>query len=87
VPHGHRDLGYTPTSPPVAADAIRFAIQVGGDTDTIAAMTGALAGARCAASALPPTWLHRLEFAERLIAAADQLAGTAEKPGGPAVAR
>jgi len=69
------------------AEAIRFAIQVGGDTDTIAAMTGALAGARCGASALPPAWLHRLEFAGRLIAAADRLAGTAGRPGGPAAAR
>lgn len=45
-------------------------------------MTGALAGARCGAPALPPPWLHRLEFAGRLVAAADRLAGTAQQPGG-----
>ena len=66
------------------ADAIRFAIQVGGDTDTIAAMTGALAGARCGASALPRPWLRRLEFAGRLVAAADRLAETTGWPGGEA---
>ncbi len=64
-------------------DAIQFAIQLGGDTDTIAAMTGALAGARCGSSALPPPWLQRLEFAERLVSAAERLAETAteDRPG------
>jgi len=63
--------------------AIQFAIQLGGDTDTIAAMTGALAGARCGASALPPPWLQRLEFADRLVSAAERLAETAaaDRPG------
>ena len=70
--------------PDQPADAIRFAIQVGGDTDTIAAMTGALAGARCGASALPRPWLRRLEFAGRLVAAADRLAQTTGRPGGQA---
>lgn len=32
---------------------MRFAVRMGGDTDTIAAMAGALAGAVCGASALP----------------------------------
>ena len=62
------------------ADAIRFAILPGGDTDIIAAMTGALA-APCGASALPPPWLQRLEFAGPLVAAADRLAETARPPG------
>jgi poly(ADP-ribose) glycohydrolase ARH3 len=64
------------------ADAIGFAIRVGGDTDTIAAMTGALAGARCGASALPRPWLRRLEFAGQLAAAADRLAEMTGRPGG-----
>jgi ADP-ribosylglycohydrolase len=34
-------------------DAVCLAIRVGGDTDTLAAMTGAIAGARHGASALP----------------------------------
>lgn len=36
--------------------AVSAAICLGGDTDTIAAMTGALAGARLGASAIPPRW-------------------------------
>jgi poly(ADP-ribose) glycohydrolase ARH3 len=67
--------------PDQPGDAIGFAVRVGGDTDTIAAMTGALAGARCGASALPPPWLQRLEFAGRLAAAADRLARTVERTG------
>ena len=70
--------------PDQPADAIRFARQVGGDTDTIAAMTGALAGARCGASALPRPWLRRLEFAGRLVAATGLLAETTRRPGGEA---
>jgi hypothetical protein len=45
-------------------------------------MTGALAGARCGASALPRPWLQRLEFAGQLVAAADRLAKTTGRPGG-----
>lgn len=55
-------------------DSITFAIRIGGDTDTIAAMAGALAGARCGAAALPESWVGRLEFADRLTVAADRLA-------------
>jgi poly(ADP-ribose) glycohydrolase ARH3 len=42
-------------------DAVLFAIRLGGDTDTIGAMTGALAGAYHGADALPPEWLRVLE--------------------------
>lgn len=54
------------------SDAIRFAISLGGDTDTIASMTGALAGAHLGHSAIPQDWIERTEgtgklgtFAER----------------------
>lgn len=53
--------------------ALRFAVAIGGDADTIAAMTGALAGARNGASALPASWLARLEHRAQLVAAADRL--------------
>lgn len=46
--------------------AILGAVQVGGDTDTIASMTGALVGARCGDGALPDAWLNRLEDAGEL---------------------
>ncbi|HTS87551.1 MAG TPA: ADP-ribosylglycohydrolase family protein, partial [Gemmatimonadales bacterium] len=41
-------------------DAICIAIAVGGDTDTMAAMTGSIAGARLGAGALPPEFCDRL---------------------------
>jgi poly(ADP-ribose) glycohydrolase ARH3 len=41
------------------------AIRLGGDTDTIASMAGAIAGARVGAGALPPEWLDQLENGER----------------------
>lgn len=37
--------------------AIEAAVRLGGDTDTVAALVGALAGARLEASALPEAWL------------------------------
>lgn len=37
--------------------AIEAAIRLGGDTDTVAAMVGALAGARLGPSALPIDWI------------------------------
>jgi poly(ADP-ribose) glycohydrolase ARH3 len=42
-------------------DAVTFATRVSGDTDTIAAMTGAIAGARHGIAAIPQSWRDRLE--------------------------
>ncbi|MFI7482618.1 ADP-ribosylglycohydrolase family protein [Kocuria sp. M1R5S2] len=53
--------------------AIRFAVRCGGDTDTIAAMTGALAGARHGYSGLPSSWTVRLESAALLHRIAEHL--------------
>lgn len=41
-------------------DSVRIAIAVGGDTDTLAAMTGCIAGARLGGAALPGRHLSRL---------------------------
>jgi len=60
--------------------ALTFAVRCGGDTDTIAAMTGAIAVASAGASAIPARWLEALEdgpkgrrhvesLADRLVAA------------------
>jgi ADP-ribosyl-[dinitrogen reductase] hydrolase len=38
------------------ADALRAAVDVGGDTDTVACVTGALAGARYGVQAIPSRW-------------------------------
>jgi poly(ADP-ribose) glycohydrolase ARH3 len=42
-------------------EAIVFAVSLGGDTDTIGAMTGAIAGAYHGATAIPRDWLDALE--------------------------
>ncbi|KPC61457.1 ADP-ribosylglycohydrolase family protein [Streptomyces chattanoogensis] len=42
------------------AAAVRAAIDLGGDTDTVAAVTGGLAGAVYGAAAIPRTWLRPL---------------------------
>ena len=43
------------------SDAVLNAISLGGDTDTIGAMTGAIAGAYLGAGSIPSRWLDRLE--------------------------
>lgn len=49
-----------------AAVAVTFAIGLGGDTDTIASMAGALAGAHLGEEAFPASWRARVEDAPRL---------------------
>ncbi|MCK4721866.1 MAG: ADP-ribosylglycohydrolase family protein, partial [Dehalococcoidia bacterium] len=38
-----------------------FAVSLGGDTDTIAAMTGAISGAYLGAGSIPDRWRVKLE--------------------------
>jgi poly(ADP-ribose) glycohydrolase ARH3 len=57
---------------PVAA--VKEAIGLGGDTDTIAAMTAAICGAHCGEDAVPASWTAVLEQAARVLAAADAVA-------------
>ncbi|WP_418953048.1 ADP-ribosylglycohydrolase family protein [Streptomyces katrae] len=68
------------------AEAVRAAVDLGGDTDTVAAVTGTLAGARYGQAAIPPEWtapLHvplpgfgnRVLDADGLRALAQSLAG------------
>jgi poly(ADP-ribose) glycohydrolase ARH3 len=45
--------------------ALRFAVRLGGDTDTVAAMAGAVAGARGGYRAIPIRWLEVLEDGDR----------------------
>ncbi|MDZ7780557.1 MAG: ADP-ribosylglycohydrolase family protein [Gemmatimonadota bacterium] len=47
--------------PDDAEEATVTAVAMGGDTDTIGAMAGALAGARNGAASLPPRWMDVLE--------------------------
>jgi poly(ADP-ribose) glycohydrolase ARH3 len=62
------------THPDDAYSAIGFAVRIGGDTDTIAAMTGALCGARGGTHAVPHQWQRRLEADDRVTALATDLA-------------
>jgi poly(ADP-ribose) glycohydrolase ARH3 len=54
--------------------AVRFAVRLGGDTDTVAAMSGAIAGARHGASSIPYRWVDALEDDERGRTHVEQLA-------------
>lgn len=55
-------------------DTVRLAVGLGGDTDTIAAMAGAIAGACLGEQAIPPAWVQRTEAAPLLCRLADRLA-------------
>ena len=46
-------------------EAVSFAVRCGGDTDTLGAMTGALAGAACGGASIPARWLDALENGHR----------------------
>jgi len=52
---------YAAVAHPGFEDAVSFALRCGGDTDTIGAMAGAIAGARDGESAIPNRWLDALE--------------------------
>ena len=43
------------------AQSLLFAVKMGGDTDTIGAMCGAISGAFHGHDAIPPKWLDALE--------------------------
>ncbi|MEU3772507.1 ADP-ribosylglycohydrolase family protein [Streptomyces sp. NPDC032472] len=70
------------------AEAVRAAVNLGGDTDTVAAVTGALAGARYGQAAVPPEWSAALHvplpgFGPRVLGAEDlcELARRLAEPG------
>jgi ADP-ribosyl-[dinitrogen reductase] hydrolase len=57
-----------------AEDGIVDAVNLGGDTDTIGAVTGAVVGARFGAASLPERWLSVLDRADELRALGEELA-------------
>jgi poly(ADP-ribose) glycohydrolase ARH3 len=59
------------------AGAVSFAIALGGDTDTIASMAGAIVGAHLGAEAIPQGWVRRLEGRDRIVGLADAVAALA----------
>jgi poly(ADP-ribose) glycohydrolase ARH3 len=56
---------YAALAHPAFEPAVRFAVRLGGDTDTIAAMTGAISAARRGARSIPARWLTALEDRDR----------------------
>ena len=56
-----------------AEDAIVTAVNRGGDTDTIGAIAGAVAGARFGATQLPDRWLRAIDETDELGSLAEQL--------------
>ena len=63
------------TYSPDFQDAIRAAISLGGDTDTIAGMVGAIVGAHVGERGLPAEWIEQLEEGARGRSFARELAG------------
>jgi poly(ADP-ribose) glycohydrolase ARH3 len=53
--------------------AVTYAISLGGDTDTIGAMTGAITGAYLGIEAIPREWQERLENREYIMELAEEL--------------
>ena len=60
---------------PSFEEAVVEAINLGGDADTVGAMTGSLAGARWGAGAIPQRWLDGLANRDGVLARADALTG------------
>jgi len=50
-----------PIQPNSFAEAVLYAISLGGDTDTIGAMTGAISGAYLGIESIPDNWKSKLE--------------------------
>jgi ADP-ribosylglycohydrolase len=63
-------------SAPSFEEALTFAVRCGGDTDTVAAMAGAVAGARFGTEAIPARWLDALEDGEKGRAHVQRLAAS-----------
>jgi ADP-ribosyl-[dinitrogen reductase] hydrolase len=60
---------------PSVEEGLRYVVSLGGDTDTNAAVTGALLGALHAREALPSAWLEKLVDRQAIEAEAEALAG------------
>ena len=56
-------------------EALTWAIDLGGDTDTVGAVTGQLAGARWGLRGIPARWLERVYWRDDLINLAELLLG------------
>jgi len=62
------------------ADVLVEVVRQGGDTDTNAAIAGAVMGARLGRSAIPESWLANIPNTERLVELADVLLERSQTP-------
>jgi ADP-ribosylglycohydrolase len=62
-------------------NAIRRAAVTSGDSDSIACLTGAFAGAHLGAGRWPREWMGRIEYHERLVMLAGELSKGTTKAG------
>lgn len=72
------------TRAPDFEQAVLMAANLGDDADTVAAVTGQIAGAMHGVSGIPPHWLERLHEGARLQALAAALHAAASTPAGEA---
>jgi poly(ADP-ribose) glycohydrolase ARH3 len=61
--------------------AVALAVRLGSDTDTVAAMTGAISGALLGEDAIPARWLARIPHTDHLRELADALHSAAHRAG------
>ena len=61
--------------------AIRRAVNIPGDSDSVGSITGGLVAARLGLAAIPPKWTLNLELSDYLTQLATRLAATKERLG------
>ncbi|MEE9400061.1 MAG: ADP-ribosylglycohydrolase family protein, partial [Dehalococcoidales bacterium] len=78
--HGVEAFNSVPTAifaflanPRSFASAVTYAVSLGGDTDTIASMAGAISGAYLGSDAIPAGWLRQLENRDYISSLAGKL--------------
>ena len=78
--HGVEAFNSVPTAifaflshPQDFASTVIYAVSLGGDTDTIASMAGAISGAYLGVEALPSQWQRQLENRAYILKLADRL--------------
>ena len=71
-------------SQPGFEQAVWFAVRCGGDTDTLGAMAGAVAGAAGGRTSIPARWLDALEDGERGRGHVERLASALAEAARPA---
>ncbi len=77
----HRVAGAAGPNPGAVERELRRVVALGGDTDTNAAVAGAVLGAWAGARGLPATWLDRLRDRTEIEAEAEGLVAVAERNG------